>query len=84
MKDERATIKAKCETWHLTYYKDGRAEGEDAVLVEVERHGHNFEPCLSEREAAQLIDALVTLMPATLQHCTKVQQAAPKRVARGK
>lgn len=83
MKD-RATVKAKCETWHLTYYKDGRAEGEDAVLAEVERHGHNFAPCLNEREAAQLIDALVTLMPATLRHCTKVAAVPAKRVARGK
>jgi hypothetical protein len=56
------------ERWSLTFYADGRDRGDDAVLVEVERNGHNFAPSLTAEEAGALIDALIELLPAARRH----------------
>lgn len=60
-------MSARRETWHLTHWRAGasvRGEpAEDAVSVELERHGHNFPASLTAKEAAGLIDALLELLP---------------------
>lgn len=56
-------VKAKAETWSLTFWRDGRGEGDDAVSIEVERHGHNLPPTLNAAEAAALARVLGELLP---------------------
>lgn len=72
------TVQAPAETWRLTLWKDGRAPGDDAVSVELERHGHNFPGSLNARDGGALIDALLELLPDAREY----SRLAGRRAAR--
>lgn len=61
-------VQTQSESWRLTFYSDGRTDGDDAVCVDIERDAHNFAPTLTAKEAGALIDALLTLLPASREH----------------
>lgn len=62
-----AVVKTHGERWRLE-----RFDGEDEVLVEVERNGHNFAPSLDAREVGALIDALLAMMPEAREHSVQI------------
>ena len=74
---ESRQVAAKSESWNLTWWRDGRDDGADAVTIEVERDGHNFTPALTAKEAGALIDALLDLLPEARQHAQSIARGAP-------
>lgn len=60
-------VVTRAERWHLTLWRDDDPD-EDAISVELERSGHNFDGSMNAREAASMIDALLELLPKAREH----------------
>lgn len=83
---ESRSVSARSETWRLTFWRGGASvqgePAEDAVSIELERHGHNFPASMTAKEAAGLIDALLELLPEARGHMTAETGRRPGRVHR--